>query len=97
MQKVIFNKDRDSSVVNAEDVVEEGNKIYAYNTGSNMKFLTNTDRYRWATLFLSGGTARGITQDGYKTFKEAIMACYDLDVIIFKNQCEVLDYVKKYL
>jgi hypothetical protein len=46
-------------------------------------------------LFLNSGTARGITQDGYANFKDAIMAVSDLKVIIFKGQCEVLEYVKR--
>jgi hypothetical protein len=93
MKKVIFNREYDE--IKAGDVKLDRNKIYAYNTGSEMKFLTKTNkRYRWTTLFVDGGTARGIMHDGYDNFRDAIMACSDLKVMIFENQRELLTYVK---
>ena len=52
MKKVIYSK-RKNNEIQAGDVEENSNKIYAYSTGTEMKFLTKTNkRYRWATLFI---------------------------------------------
>jgi hypothetical protein len=94
MQKVIYDNSK-SNFIQACDVKEEGGKIYCYSNGIGLRFLTKTKgRYRWIDLFLNSGIARGGTQDGYDNFKEALMECYDLDVMIFKNQCEVLSWAR---
>lgn len=97
MQNVIYTGLPENSIL-ACDVVEEQNKIYCYRTGSELRFLTKErSKYCWNNLLLTGGSARGIMQGGFNTFSEAIMACADLDVMIFRSQYEVWNYIKNNL
>ena len=95
MQTVRFDKKEDSDVIDIDDVVEDGDKIYCSQRGDILWFLVKvaSGNYRWWNM---KPTSLDSNQK-YDTFKDALVKCnkHNWKVLIFDSQCEVLEYAKK--
>lgn len=97
MKTIRFGKKEDSTVIDIENMVEDGNEIYCYKNNANaLRFLFRKNGlYYWTTLSLSNNMI--MFTGGYKSLVGALkdVHSHGNKVYIFDSQCEVLEYAKR--
>ncbi len=97
MQVVRFGKKEDSSVIDIGDVVEDDTKLYCSPIDGKLYFLikVNGNEYIWDNLILRPSFYG--SRDKYPCFSDALYHINNRNwkLLIFDNQCEVLEYAKK--
>ncbi len=95
MQVVRFGKEEEEDYVDSYDVYEDSERVYCYeDSGRLVCMLHYCNKYFWGDMALSNQEENVGIKGGFDNFMDALQACHNYKVMIFRDIPEAYKYLK---